>query len=810
MKEKPKLAYISPLPPEASGISFYSKELLPYLAKYYQIDLVVNQEALEVENLRDFRVINVDEFLRKVHSFDRVLYHFGNSFFHKHMIPLLEEVPGVVVMHDIYLADFMRWLQETQYYSKDILYEELYYSHGFTGLIKLKMGGIEEIKMYPLNRSILNNSIGIIVHSKHSLNLLESFYSLDTKRCAVIPSLRKVCPYEQKNRNKDEILVCSFGYSAPVKLSHLIVEAFALSEIGKIDQSSLVFVGESSPPEYKGEIYKIAEKYGIKKKVRVLGFVSEKEYEDYLHRCSIAIQLRKMSKGEVSRAVLDTLAHGIVTIVNKEGSMDEFPDDVVFKIEKDVNPEILAHAMNIIYRNPELMAGYSQKAKKYIEEIHAPERIASMYFDIIEKFYKINRTVPLMKNLKNLVDHKSIFTISNIISKNLKNIAEVKKIFIDISELSKTDLKAGIQRVAKAQLKGIIEKPPSGYRVETIGLKNEEGRWKFKYIHNFILKFFSIDREFVSDDEVLFKEGDIYYAPEWTPEVVIKAYKEGIYTKLQLKGVRIIFFVHDLLPLEFPYYFPEGIKELYEEWLKVILQISSKLICNSMATAEGVRKFAETQNLKREDLKIAVLHHGSDFFKAKHTEGINKKELEIFKRINSKPYFLMVSTIEPRKGHFQVLKAFENLWNEGYDFHLVYAGKEGWMVENLIRYMNDHPEKGRKFFWLGYVSDDFLEHLYRNAMACIVASEGEGFGLSIIEAAYFGTPIIARDIPVFREVGGEGVFYFRNTREPKILTEDIKKWLVLYKEGKFPKPDLIKPMTWEEHVERLKEILINE
>jgi glycosyltransferase involved in cell wall biosynthesis len=809
MKEKPKLAYISPLPPEASGISFYSNELLPYLAKYYQIDLVVNQEALEVENLRDFRVINVDEFLRKVHSFDRVLYQFGNSFFHKHMIPLLEEVPGVVVMHDIYLADFMRWLQETQYYSKDILYEELYYSHGFTGLIKLKMGGIEEIKMYPLNRSILNNSIGIIVHSKHSLNLLESFYSLDTKRCAVIPRLKKVCPYEQKNRNNDEILVCSFGYSAPVKLSHLIVEAFALSEIGKIDQSSLVFVGESSPPEYKGEIYKIAEKYGIKKKVRVLGFVSEKEYEDYLHRCSIAIQLRKMSKGEVSRAVLDTLAHGIVTIVNKEGSMDEFPDDVVFKIERDVNPEILAHAMNIIYRNPELMAGYSHKAKKYIEEIHAPERIASMHFDIIEKFYKINRTVPLMRNLKNLVDHKSIFAVSNLISLNLKNVAEMKNIFVDISQLSKSDYKTGIQRVVKAQLKGLIDNPPPGYRIETVGITMEGEGVRFRYFREFLLNFLKIEKKFLGDADVVFKEGDIYYAPDLTHEEVREAYKAGIYQKLLLKGVKIIFFVHDLLPLEFPYYFPPHFKKLHEEWVNIVTRISTKLICNSHATAQSVRKFAEKYNLNK-DLKIAVLPPGSDFFKAKHIEGINKKELEIFKRINSKPYFLMVSTIEPRKGHFQVLKAFENLWNEGYDFHLVYAGKEGWMVEDLIRYMNDHPEKGRKFFWLGYVSDDFLEHLYRNAMACIVASEGEGFGLSIIEAAHFGTPIIARDIPVFREVGREGVFYFRNTREPKILTEDIKKWLVLYKEGEFPKPDVIKPMTWEEHVTQLKEILVNE
>ena len=173
--KKLKLAYISPLPPEASGISFYSKELLPYLSKYYDIDLVVDQQDVSDE-VKSYKVMGVNEFLKEAHSYDRVLYHFGNSFFHKYMIPLLEEIPGVVVMHDIYLADFMIWLQETQYYSRDILYEELYYSHGFSGVIKWKVGGVEGIKMLPLSRSIINNSTGIIVHSRHSLKFLESFY----------------------------------------------------------------------------------------------------------------------------------------------------------------------------------------------------------------------------------------------------------------------------------------------------------------------------------------------------------------------------------------------------------------------------------------------------------------------------------------------------------------------------------------------------------------------------------------------------------------------------------------------------------
>ncbi|MGC9079929.1 MAG: glycosyltransferase family 4 protein, partial [Nanopusillaceae archaeon] len=191
-----------------------------------------------------------------------------------------------------------------------------------------------------------------------------------------------------------------------------------------------------------------------------------------------------------------------------------------------------------------------------------------------------------------------------------------------------------------------------------------------------------------------------------------------------------------------------------------------------------------------------------------HSIGINEEDLEAFNIISKKPYFLMVSTIEPRKGHRQVLKAFEILWRKGYDFNLVFVGKQGWMVEDFINYIQNHPEKDKRLFWLGHVSDDLLEILYKNATATIMASEGEGFGLSIIESAYYKTPIIARDIPVFREIAKDGAYYFPNTKDEKVLADSILEWYRLHRENKHPKPDNIKWMSWKEHAEKLKEIIL--
>ena len=92
------------------------------------------------------------------------------------------------------------------------------------------------------------------------------------------------------------------------------------------------------------------------------------------------------------------------------------------------------------------------------------------------------------------------------------------------------------------------------------------------------------------------------------------------------------------------------------------------------------------------------------------------------------------------------------MWRDGADVDLVIVGKEGWGVEHLIRRLRAHPEAGSHLHWHECASDDQLLRHYANADALVAASYTEGFGLPLVEAQHFGVPIIASDIPVFREV----------------------------------------------------------
>ena len=95
-----------------------------------------------------------------------------------------------------------------------------------------------------------------------------------------------------------------------------------------------------------------------------------------------------------------------------------------------------------------------------------------------------------------------------------------------------------------------------------------------------------------------------------------------------------------------------------------------------------------------------------------------------------------------------------------------------------MKRIQDHPEHDKRLYWLPGISDEMLEHVYHSARALLAASEGEGFGLPLIEAAQHGLPIIARDIPIFREVAGEGAYYFCG-EDPTALANALLRWLSL-------------------------------
>jgi glycosyltransferase involved in cell wall biosynthesis len=132
----------------------------------------------------------------------------------------------------------------------------------------------------------------------------------------------------------------------------------------------------------------------------------------------------------------------------------------------------------------------------------------------------------------------------------------------------------------------------------------------------------------------------------------------------------------------------------------------------------------------------------------------------------------------------------------------VIIGKGGWLVGDLLTRLEKHDELGKRLFWLNGVSDEYLEAVYQAANCLIAASEDEGFGLPLIEAAQHKVPIIARKTAVFEEVAGEYAYYF-NGLDPEDISTAVSDWLTLNADGAAPQSDNMPWLTWQQSTEQL-------
>jgi glycosyltransferase involved in cell wall biosynthesis len=131
------------------------------------------------------------------------------------------------------------------------------------------------------------------------------------------------------------------------------------------------------------------------------------------------------------------------------------------------------------------------------------------------------------------------------------------------------------------------------------------------------------------------------------------------------------------------------------------------------------------------------------------------------------PYFLSVSTLEPRKNLETLIEAFLQMRGAGQlqNAGLVLVGQQGWKDQRLVDAVARAKALGVPIVLTGYVSDEWLPALYAGATAVVMPSLYEGFGMPVLEAKCCGARVVTSDIPEIREAGGDGPIYIEPTVE---------------------------------------------
>jgi glycosyltransferase involved in cell wall biosynthesis len=462
----------------------------------------------------------------------------------------------------------------------------------------------------------------------------------------------------------------------------------------------------------------------------------------------------------------------------KKFSWDETSKKAIFQFEKLLanNSQLLGH-----------------------EEDFSTEFFASQLSKILSKDSKLNDI--------DLIEYAACSAY------NLKPKLEKKQLLIDISELVVRDAKSGIQRVVRSVLAELLKSPMQEFIVRPVYA--EDNKLGYKYANQFTQKFLnslSIDCRHL--DTLFFDAEDLpidYYANDIFLGLDLKPiliwFQQKYFDSLHLNGVKVFFIVYDLLPVQLPHFFPSTANQIHQDWLRVISRFDG-MLCISQSVAEDLREYFKFNriNLKR-DTFIDYFHLGSDIENSVMSIGTPNYSDDLLKQITKNISFLMVGTLEPRKGHLETIDAFDILWSKGESINLVIVGKEGWLVEKLVKRIESHPRLNSNLFWLNNISDEFLEVIYNRCECLIIASEGEGFGLPIIEAAQKGLPIIARDIKVFREVAKSHAYFF-NGDYAISLTHAIEDWVTLFKKNQHPKSSEISFLNWEQSTKELVKLIV--
>jgi glycosyltransferase involved in cell wall biosynthesis len=389
-----RLAFFTPVSPQKTGIADYSeRELLPYLSKYCDIDVYIDQ-GIKPTNpglINNFEWFSYDQYKKNAHNYDIPLYQMGNNEYHGFIYDSLLKYPGITVLHDIYLHGLLYTQSLVKGNSKRYI-SEFEYCYGDTG-VKIAQNAIQSGVYpeftHPLIKRIIDKSAGVICHSEFGIK--QVFTEQPDSICTVIP--QPFTPESELCTNnrlkKDYILkipgignkfpiIISFGFVSAHKRYDVILKVFK-KFLKSHPDAFFIVIGQDNI----GLSRKIHE-LGLEKQVIITGFVSDDNVIELLKIADFCVNLRYPTAGETSRSVLQIMSLGKPVIVSNVGWFSELPDNTCLKVDADsYQNTVLLNFFILLSDNRVLNTKIGKNAREYIIKNHSPEKVAKQYYQFI-------------------------------------------------------------------------------------------------------------------------------------------------------------------------------------------------------------------------------------------------------------------------------------------------------------------------------------------------------------------------------------------------------------------------------------------
>ncbi len=211
--------------------------------------------------------------------------------------------------------------------------------------------------------------------------------------------------------------------------------------------------------------------------------------------------------------------------------------------------------------------------------------------------------------------------------------------------------------------------------------------------------------------------------------------------RVKTLGWRALYFLHDLIPITHPEYCRAGEAVLHRQRLQTMFSTAGAIVVNSAATLADLQAYAQGQGVALPPCVVAHLAPG-------------RLPAASPQRPLQQPYFVMLGTIEPRKNHLLVLQVWRQLVAQmkGGIPRLVLVGQRGWECEQVLDLLERCDVLRGVVLEQPRCSDQELATWLAHAQALLFPSFAEGYGMPLVEALSVGLPVLASDLPAFREV----------------------------------------------------------
>jgi glycosyltransferase involved in cell wall biosynthesis len=335
---RPRIAVVTMLPPTQSGVADHSVRLLAEMSRIAHVLAVVVDDAARYDGDLPYEVVGLRTLPSRwiAGEFDHVLYCMGNNPLHARFLPMLDRVPGSILVHDVRLVGAVCEAEHLGIWRRDA--DDPCEPDEWGNDVSYAI------------RSVARRARSVLVQSSTAADLVRANTGIDVFEVGPHPFPGEVAVSPPEDAVNQHHLVVSAGIASSTKASDVVADALEIVSARRNDTAGLLVGPDSERFVDEAEQPKVGE--AVTGRVAATGAVSDLDFDRWLADATVAIQLRAVSNGESSGVVAQTLARGIPTVVSDAGAMAELPGDAVIKVPVDVSADELADVVDKLLNSP--------------------------------------------------------------------------------------------------------------------------------------------------------------------------------------------------------------------------------------------------------------------------------------------------------------------------------------------------------------------------------------------------------------------------------------------------------------------------